>query len=110
MGTDEEVLSPLEYVSRVTELNDLCDFLQDSVIDETMDLIVKLYVKDGYVPPDKVPGIIVKLQSVSAQCALKAKYYMIIEKDSSKKNIYFTLREILDKIVDSLKYVARYGS
>lgn len=105
-----ETKPTLEYVSEVTELYEMCEFLQDPVVDKSMDLIVKLYVKEGSVPPATVPNLIVKLQAYAAHCALKAKYYMVFEKDMKKKNVYFTLEDALDKIVQALKYTAKFGA
>ena len=102
--------TPLEYVSQVTELNEMREFLNDPIVDDAMDILVKLYMKEGHVPPAKIPELIVKLQSYAGACALKAKYYMQWEKDTKKKNTYFTLEDALDKIVAALKISARYGS
>jgi hypothetical protein len=102
--------TPLEYVSDVTELNEIHEFLQDPAVDEAMGIIVKLYSVNGHIDPSKVPALIIKLQAYAAQCALKAKYYMVFDKDAKKKNIYFTLEDALNNVVAALKYSAKYGT
>jgi hypothetical protein len=53
------------------------------------------------------------LQAISAKLAVMARYYTTFEKggeNSKKKNTYYTVSEAIDKLVDSLKYSARYGA
>jgi hypothetical protein len=107
---DQTSKTPLEYVSQVTELNEMSDFMQDPVVDEAMGIVVKLYSVNGHVDPGKVPALIIKLQAYAAHCALKSKYYTVFKKDSQRKNVYYTLEDALDKIVAALKYSARYGT
>ena len=44
---------------------------------------------------------------------MQARYYTTFLKggeNSKKKNTYYTAAESIDKLVDALKYAARYGS
>jgi RecJ-like exonuclease len=106
----EESRPTLEYVSQITELNEMCDFLNDPVVDKSMEIIVKLYMKDGSVDPTAVPKLVIKLQAYAAHCALQAKYYTVFKKDMQRKNVYYTLEDALDKVVQALKYTVRFGS
>lgn len=104
----------LETVSRITEINDLSDFLQDPYFDEAMELVIKLITKPG-IEPAAAQKLIVKLQALSTKYAVLAVTYSTIKRDKAgttnnyKKNIYHSLKEALDKLVDSLKYPARLG-
>lgn len=101
----------LKYVSEVTELNDIHTELQDDVLDEAMELIVKLVVKQEDLPLTQIPKQIVRTSALAAQLRLKAKYYMLFDKEdplaNKKKNVFLTCAESLEKITDSLKYIAR---
>ena len=101
----------LEHISKVTEFNDMSEYMQDKDLDIALDLIVKLISKPD-VPPGTAPSLIVKLQAISAKLAMQARYYTTFEKggeNSKKKNTYYTAAEAIDKLVDALKYSARYG-
>jgi hypothetical protein len=53
---------------------------------------------------------------MSTKFAMLASVYSTILKDkagtenNNKKNIYYSVKEALDRLVDSLKYVVRYNS
>jgi hypothetical protein len=102
----------LESVSKVTEFNDLCAYMNDPDLDEALSLVIKLIVKPD-VPASKAPELIVRLQALSAKFAMLKRYYMTFEKGteaSIKKNTYASMTDAVDKVVDSLKYIARYGA
>jgi hypothetical protein len=52
---------------------------------------------------------------MSAKFGMLATYYTTIAKgpsgsiNNTKKNVYYTMKDSLDKLVDSLKYLARYN-
>lgn len=102
----------LESVSKVTEFNDMKEFMNDAELDEALELIIKLVMKPD-VPAGKAPELIVRLQALSAKFAVLARYYTTFEKggdSAKKKNVYYTVTEAIDKLVDALKYVARFGA
>lgn len=101
----------IDQISELTEFNDLSEFMQDKDLDIALDLIIKLISKPD-VPSTAAPSLIVKLQAISAKFSVLARYYTTFEKggeNSKKKNTYYTVSEAIDKLVDSLKYSARYG-
>lgn len=101
----------IDEISILTEFNDLKDNMQDKDLDDALDLIVKLIAKPD-VPAAKAPELIVKLQAISAKFSMLKRYYMTFEKGtaaSNRKNTYATAVEAIDKLVDALKYSARYG-
>ena len=102
----------IEQISQVTEFNDLSEFMQDEDLDYALGLIIKLITTPD-VPSSKAPALIVQLQAISAKFAMQARYYTTFEKggdSSKKKNTYYTASDAIDKLVDSLKYSARYGA
>lgn len=104
----------LETVNRITEINDLSEFLNDPDFDDAMELVIKLIAKPG-VEPAMAQKLIVRLQALSTKYAVLAVTYSTIKRDKAgtpnnyKKNIYHTLKEALDRLTDSLKYPARLG-
>lgn len=104
----------LDVVNRITELNDLSEFLGDQDFDEAMQLVIRLIMKPG-IDPAAAQRLIVKLQALSTKYAVLAVTYSTIKRDKAgtpnnyKKNIYHTLKEALDRLTDSLKYPARLG-
>jgi len=102
----------IELISDLSEFNDMKEFMNDSDLDYALDLIIKLIAKPD-VPATKAPDLIVKMQALSAKFALMARYYTTFEKggeNAKKKNVYFTAEDAINKIVDALKYSARYGA
>ena len=101
----------LESVSKITEFNDMKEFMNDPELDEALDLIIKLVLKPD-VPAGKAPELIVRLQALSAKFAMLARHYTTLEKGgdaAKKKNIYYTANDAVDKLVDALKYSAKFG-
>lgn len=103
--------STIELISEITEFNDLSEYMQDKDLDSALDLVVKLIAKPD-VPSSKAPELIVRLQALSSKFAILSRYYTTFEKggeSSKKKNAYYTMSDTIDKLVDALKYSARFG-
>mgnify|MGYP006287819917 FL=1 len=106
--------NPLEFISNITEFNDLHDFMQDEQLDRAMSVIINIMVKPD-IPAAKAHILIVELQAISAKFGILASYYSTVAKDkagtvnNNKKNIYYSVKESIDRLVDSLKYVVRYN-
>jgi hypothetical protein len=106
--------STLEYINQVTEFNDIHEFMDDSDLDEAMAILVKIMMKPD-IPSTQAIYLINKLQAMSAKFGLLATYYTTVAKgpsgsiNNTKKNVYYTMKDSLDKMVDALKYVARYN-
>lgn len=104
--------SPLELISKITEFNDLHEYMKDEQLDKALAMIVKLLMNPD-VPSAKAPMLIIELQALSAKFAILASYYTTIAKDktgtpnNNKKNIYYTANETVNRLVDALKYSAR---
>ena len=106
--------NPLEFISTVTEFNDLHEFMHDDQLDRAMMAIINIIAKPD-IPAAKAHILIVELQAISAKFGILASYYSTIAKDkagsinNNKKNIYYSVKESIDKLVDALKYVVRYN-
>lgn len=113
MATEDK--SSLELISSITEFNDLHEFMKDDHLDRTLAIVVKLLMNQD-VPSSKAPYLIIELQAMSTKFAVLASVYSTILKDkagtenNNKKNIYYSVKESIDKLVDALKYVVRYNS
>jgi hypothetical protein len=92
-------------------MNEMSEFMQDEDLDIALDLIIKLIMKPD-VPSAKTPELIIRLQALSAKFAMLSRYYTTFEKGgdaSKKKNVYYSANAAIDKLVDALKYGARFG-
>lgn len=102
----EDRNTTLELVSQVQEFLDLHEFMNDDDLDTALGFVIKLIAKPD-VPAALAPELIVKLQAISAKMGMMASYYTNVGKDSKKKNVYYSMRDNLDKLVDALKYAAK---
>lgn len=92
----------------VAELQEIADFLEDEDVTRALALILKLSEESP--SPQVVVRLITELQAKSFILKMKAKYHMILQSgtDSTKrKNLYFSMSEGIDRVVDSLKYVVK---
>lgn len=104
----------LELISDITEFNDLHEYMKDEQLDKALSIVVKLLMNPD-VPAAKAPLLIIELQALSTKFAILASVYSTIAKDkagtvnNNKKNVYYSVKESIDKLVDALKYVVRYN-
>ena len=105
----------LELISSITEFNDLHEYMSDEQLDKALSIVVKLLMNPD-VPSAKAPYLIIELQAMSTKFSMMASVYSTIAKDkagsvnNNKKNIYYSAKESIDKLLDALKYVVRYNS
>jgi len=102
----------IELISEVTEFNDMKEYMNDPDFDYALDLIIKLITKPD-VPSSKAPDLIIKMQALGAKFAMLSRFYTTFEKggeNAKKKNVYYTAEEAINRLVDALKYSARYGA
>lgn len=105
-----EDMNALELVSLVTEMNDIHEFVNDPDLDEAMAALIKLKMNSN-LKPSTAQRLIVELQAYAAIFAFKATYYATIGKsgtdESHKKNVYYTAKEAINLMVNSLKFTAK---
>ena len=103
----------IEEVITVAELNEIADYINDVNLTTALAYIVKMHEKPD-VPPQKVATLIVELQAYASDFKLRGKFYMLLASKnadaSKKKNIYLSTAEALEKLVDSIKYLAKATS
>lgn len=107
METNEDIIDILNSIHEFKQLHDL---VQDDELDTALAAVVQLISKPD-VSAGEVPRAIVKLQALSAKFAFAATYYKTFGKSGAneryKKDVYYTARDAIDKLVDALKYVVR---
>ena len=104
--------STIDIINEITEFNDMKEYMNDKDLDYALDLIIKLIAKPD-VPSSKAPDLIIKMQALAAKFAMLSRFYTTFEKggeNAKKKNVYYTAEEAINKLVDALKYSARYGA
>lgn len=89
---------------------ELSDFIDDADVDKVMKLVLEMM--DGTMPdPDKVAGIVARLEAYSIKFRMQYNAYMSYKKGTTeanaKKNHYYSLTAGIDKLCDGLKYLAR---
>jgi len=106
--------STIDLINQIDEFTQLHDFMSDDDLDEAMGIIVKLIMKPE-VPSTVAVPMIVKLSAIAAKLSIMATIYTTTQKgpagsiNAKKKNIYYTSADALNKIVDALKYAAKYS-
>ena len=109
-----ESKNTLELISDITEFNDLHEYMKDEHLDKAMAIVVKMLMTPD-VPSAKAPHLIIELQAMSAKFGMLAAYYTTVGKDkagtvnNNKKNVYYSVKESIDRLVDALKYVVSYN-
>lgn len=107
-----EYEDPILTVSKITEFNDIIEYMQDPDLDRVLDLAIKCIAKPE-INAQKIPLVIVELQAISLKFSVKAVEYATIKKDragtdnNNRKYIYRSTKEAVDRLVDALKYMAR---
>lgn len=110
MPQDLTEMSDSDIIAQVSELSKLSEEMQDPELDEAMALVVKCIRKPD-VPPAAAVDAIVKLQALSAKFAFGSVLYKTFGKSGTeeryRKDVYYTAREAVNLLVDSLKYIIR---
>lgn len=102
-------LTPLEYISKIGEFQELHEFMNDPELDEALAILVQVMVNPN-LKPETNQKLIVQLQAYAAKFSMLASMYSTIKKapagspNNFKKNIYYTTAESIDKLVQALKY------
>jgi hypothetical protein len=106
--------STIDLINQIDEFTELHDFMNDDDLDEAMGIIVKLIMKPE-VPSTVAVPMIVKLSAIAAKLSIMATIYTTTMKgpagsdNAKKKAVYYTAADSLNKIVDALKYAAKYN-
>lgn len=100
----------IDLVNEVAEFTDISELMNDQQLTDALGVIVKLMMSPD-VPPQKAVGLIVQLEAYAAKFKMLASYYTNVKKDDrTRKNLYYSANEAVQRLVDSLKYSAKLGS
>lgn len=105
--------SEIHSINDIVEFNEIHKFMDDEQVDRALEVVSRAVASPSSLPPQAIPDLIVELQALSTKFALLATYYSGIGKkgpdEVKKKNLYFTLKDSLNELVNALKYKARSG-
>jgi hypothetical protein len=97
----------VEILNKVSVLNDISEYMKDEELTNALVVVAKL-ISNPDIPPQKATLLITQLQAYSAKFGMLASWYSHVKKDERvKKNLYYSAREAIDKLVDALKYSVR---
>lgn len=111
---DTKNMDMTDLINTVSEFTEVHEFMKDDQIDRALAVIVKVMMNPD-IPPNKAVPLIAELQAMSGKFAILATWYATVQKGPSgsvnhtKKNVYYSMRDALEKLADSLKYSARLG-
>ena len=104
----------LEYISRVSEFVALSEYMNDDDLDNSLDNVIKLIARitnGDQVEPQKAARLLTLLSAYALKAGVQATYYKTVGKmennSRTKMDIYKSLAFYLDKLVDSIKYLAK---
>lgn len=100
----------------VVEVSKLSEFLDTEDVDQTLAMTLSLIGRPD-IPASVATPMITKLQALSFKFKMQAKYYMTLgsvegnsdikKNNTYKKNLYMSLAEETEKLVQALKYTTR---
>ena len=97
----------IELLNSVNNFNDISEFMNDGELTKALIAVAKL-IANPDVPPAKATLLIVQLQAYAAKFAMLASWYSHVKKDDrAKKNIYYSAKDSIERLVDALKYTVR---
>lgn len=92
------------------ELIEVCDLMGDDEFTEAVNEVIRVFRKPDMLPT-RASILIQKLQSTATLMGIRKNWYIAYgpktPEGKFKKNMYFTMEERLDKMVDALKYMAK---
>lgn len=114
-GVDMRSLEGMLFVSKVNEFVEMHDFLKDDDFAELLDLTLRC-LTEPHMKSETARNLLIKFQAASVKYGTLAIFYTTLRKgragteDNFKKNIYYSLSDLCDKMAQSLKYIVRrYG-
>lgn len=102
----------LEYLSKVQDLVDLHEYMQDDDLAEAMDLALKVAAKPS-MPTSVARDALAKFQGFSLQFRMQAATYTYVKtgkagtEENVRKNVYFAAAEQCHEMAQTLKYLAK---
>lgn len=112
MPVRDDDLTALERLSKIQDLVDMHEFMQDEHFAEALELTLKCIAQPA-LPPAAAKKAIVLMQSWGFVLRIKGQKYMTINPgragtgENMKKNTYFTASDQCDKMAQTLKYLLK---
>jgi hypothetical protein len=99
--------STVEILNSINEFNEISEFMQDEELTKALVAVAKL-IANPDIPPAKATLLIVQIQAYATKFAMLASWYSHVKKDErAKKNIYYSAKDTMERLVDALKYTVR---
>jgi len=97
----------VDLLNNVSHFNEISEYMKDEELTKALVIVAKL-IANPDIPPAKVTITITQLQAYSAKFGMLASWYSHVKKDDrARKNLYYSARETIDRLVDALKYSVR---
>ena len=97
----------VDLLNSVSHFNEISEYMKDEELTKALVIVAKL-IANPDIPPAKVAITITQLQAYSAKFGMLASWYSHVKKDDrARKNLYYSARETIDRLVDALKYSVR---
>jgi hypothetical protein len=97
----------VDLLNSINEFNEISEFMKDEELTKALVAVAKL-ISNPDIPPAKATLLIVQLQSYATKFAMLASWYSHVKKDErAKKNIYYSAKDTMERLVDALKYTVR---
>jgi hypothetical protein len=97
----------VDLLNSINEFNEISEFMKDEELTKALVAVAKL-IANPDIPPAKATLLIVQLQSYATKFAMLASWYSHVKKDErAKKNIYYSAKDTMERLVDALKYTVR---
>lgn len=101
--SNEAALDLIEGLEEYTEIN---NYMDDEDVLKILGYVRRLIAKPD-VPAIHAPVLVTQLEALSANFGIMATFHMTIQKDTKRKNMYYTLRDKTKDLADAVKYLAR---
>jgi hypothetical protein len=99
--------STVEILNSINDFNEISEFMNDEELTKALVAVAKL-IANPDIPPAKATLLIVQLQAYATKFAMLASWYSHVKKDErAKKNIYYSAKDTMERLVDALKYTVR---
>jgi hypothetical protein len=98
---------PETTIESIEEINRLNEYIDDPDLTEALRILLRLISKPD-VPHQAVTPLLVKLQAISGKLRLMAAVEThLVKSDRARKNLLYTICDVIDNTVQSLKYLAK---
>lgn len=96
-----------ELLNTINNFNDIAEFMQDEELTKALVAVAKL-IANPDIPAAKATLLVVQLQAYATKFSMLASWYSHVKKDDrAKKNLYYSAKESIERLVDALKYTVR---